>query len=110
MFVLVYAALHRRDSIWCMWTNHIIIHGPGMSSGLSCSRNHGHRRRRYRSINRTHSWFRSRTRSRNHCMNIRECLTMIGFRNPNVSPRGRQCTRNRNVIRVFMCNALSLLC
>ena len=110
MFVLVYAARLKRDNIWCVCTKHIIIHVPGMSSGLSCSRNRGHRRRRNRSINRTHSGFRSRTRSRIHCMNIRACLTMIGFRNPNVSPRGRHCTRNRNVIRVFMCNALILLC
>ena len=95
MFVLPYAVLHPIYKIYGMRINRVPILCIHMTSGPSCTRNRGHRRRRNRSRNRSRSRTRSRNISRIRSMTRRACVSIIVINKFGVSTRGRPTTNHR---------------
>ena len=101
MCVLPYAVLHRHDIICGMCVDNKINLCIYMTSGLSCTRDRGHRRRRTRSRSRSRSRTHSRNRSRIRSVTIRMSLIIIGANNHGGRTSARPSTRNRIVSRVI---------
>ena len=104
MLVLACAVLHRNDFICGVCTTSMIILCANMTSGISCTRNRGHRRRRTRSRGRTRSQTLSRNRSRTRTMTTRMCLIVMVTKNIGIvtydRPNTCNCIDGRVIIRV----------